>query len=944
MAQTIRLISANVSPAPEKYILNKMYNCEISLEFVSQIDKMAFYNNNIVDADGNKLTTGGINLTPREPNSPFKISGISFIVYKKKDMSYFIEFRDIDGTIHKVPLVNITADQIEDGNSTPKILTCANNSSGEEYLYTLSPYRMDAGAFNNMFVIDSVDFFEYSNKETPFHTELLPSVGTSYIIPKTDRRTAVYAVVNISDRDTGKKLINSFYSFSEIHPNKTGPTTLLSSLKYLVDSTGTELSIFPKISVTPPIPNLIFNHNLYTPIQRGVSLAPNNRLDQTINMYIDGSTTAAGAVVASDNASFLTRPASTSTTISMANLKNGTKLFLKDYDQKVIKELDFVDTEYIILPISNLKVKSMKPMDFTKPVWEYEFSPILPGISETEPYVVFESFVKETMKKLGDRFYASDLKGAIVPNSDSIDNMLSSNTAGIEYYWLHIWYPNLGKMYLLRNSNGDGPGVYPLIKTGKEQVTVSKTGEVIHGKNIELAATEFGFSEINAGKRTFQWYKDGVELPGQTTRALLITNLKGEDSGDYSVKVTATPSHSYAEDSIMEFSSTPFNINVDTTRTITAELTCTPMPIVMGQPFTLSGKISGGYGTTIEYVRLIKNSVILEDYPLDSMTTSTVIPNATLTSSGIYTLAVSYFDNGVKRLALSEPVKAFFADSKPLNLTCVLAGPDMANEGDDVLFNANVAVSSDASLTPVYTMHWYKDDIPVSDSSPDNLSLSITNAHYPEDEGVYYCIVSAHVEGYEPATIESNKIDLTILTDIRLVARLYSDNAIINKGDTTIIKIGFQADRPVNPTWKWHHKDGTLLQENGTELMVSPTSTTTYYAIAYPGYGEGIQKPTMTNEFTIEVIEPSVDADCDIYIHPLMPGRQGGFLWVGWWVIDEINQAIKDGFDWKADPTNSRFKYPCTIKAIVRAMNDFGGVEAQESRNGYILKDDYFNR
>ncbi|ANA49523.1 Hoc-like head decoration [Salmonella phage vB_SnwM_CGG4-1] len=944
MAQTIRLISAKMDAVQDKYSLYRMYACGYTLEFTAENSTSKYYKSAIVDSDGNYLNIGGINLTPREVGVPFNVTGYSLVIYQKRNMSYFFEFEDLDGTKQRAPLLTVTADQIEDGNDNPRVVNLVNNSFTEDYTFTIRSERMDSGAFNSIFNIDSIDFFEHSNREIPFHTQINARLDTSYIVPKTVRRTSTYAVVNIRDKLTGRKFINSFYSFSEIHPNKSGAVSKLADFKYLFDSTGTELNSFPRISSASPLTHLNFYYNLYTPIKRATSLAPDNMLDQFLYLYVDDKATYIANPKVTDNGSYLNRPANINTAIALADLRTGNKLFLKDAEKNLIKELNFVDTEYIVLPAESVKVKSMSPVDFNKPTWDYEFSPILPGISETEPYVVFENSLKSTSKKLGDRFYAEDLKGSIAPDSSFLDSRASGTTVGMEYLSLHIWYPNLGKMYLLRSTNGNGVGFYPLILTGKEKVTITKTGDVIAGRNIELDCDVEGFSEINAGKRSFQWYKDGVEIPGETTRALRINNLDENDTGNYTVKLTAQPSHPYAEDSLIIKNSEAINITVDTTRIITAKLTGEPMPIVLGQPFNLTGEITGGYGVTINYIRILKNSVPAKEFTVDTINPSLTIPVVDLLSSGIYSLVVGYTDNGVDLVAISEPVKAYFADDKPLNLSCVITGPGMVDEGQDVTFTAICTVDSDPTLTPVYTLHWYKDGIAVIDPTPDDLQLIIERAHYPEDEGFYYCTVSAHVPGYEPAIAESNKINLTILTDIELVARLYSDNAIINKGETTSIKIGFQANRPVNPTWHWHHKDGTLLQNGGAELIVSPIVTTTYYAIAYPGYGEGIQRPTLTNEFTIEVLEDPSDDGCDIYIHPLMPGRPGGFLWVGWWVIDEIEEAIADGFDWKIDPGNSRFKYPCSIKAIIKAMNDYGGVEAQESRNGYILKNEYFNR
>ncbi|ASD52093.1 Hoc-like head decoration [Pseudomonas phage PspYZU05] len=90
-------------------------------------------------------------------------------------------------------------------------------------------------------------------------------------------------------------------------------------------------------------------------------------------------------------------------------------------------------------------------------------------------------------------------------------------------------------------------------------------------------------------------------------------------------------------------------------------------------------------------------------------------------------------------------------------------------------------------------------------------------------------------------------------------------------------------------------------------------------------------------------IEPQGDSNmaCERYVHDLKPARNKGFAWIGWWVVDEIALANKDGFDWTLDPENERFKYKCDIKSIVAWLTQFDDVELQESRNGYIVDRDF---
>ena len=70
------------------------------------------------------------------------------------------------------------------------------------------------------------------------------------------------------------------------------------------------------------------------------------------------------------------------------------------------------------------------------------------------------------------------------------------------------------------------------------------------------------------------------------------------------------------------------------------------------------------------------------------------------------------------------------------------------------------------------------------------------------------------------------------------------------------------------------------------------------------------------------------------YVHDLNPGRDKGFVWLGWWVMDEI---FDDGFDWIADPENERFTYKLDMKTLATAFKAWPDLEVQESRHGYIL-------
>lgn len=100
--------------------------------------------------------------------------------------------------------------------------------------------------------------------------------------------------------------------------------------------------------------------------------------------------------------------------------------------------------------------------------------------------------------------------------------------------------------------------------------------------------------------------------------------------------------------------------------------------------------------------------------------------------------------------------------------------------------------------------------------------------------------------------------------------------------------------------------------------------------------------PTISTPCVVTVRDDTTSPDPEPvtgnwYIHDLRPGRDRGFTWIGWWVLDEIQKAINEDFDWMADPTNKRFKYQNVLKALADNRNTWEDIEIQESRNGYIL-------
>lgn len=99
--------------------------------------------------------------------------------------------------------------------------------------------------------------------------------------------------------------------------------------------------------------------------------------------------------------------------------------------------------------------------------------------------------------------------------------------------------------------------------------------------------------------------------------------------------------------------------------------------------------------------------------------------------------------------------------------------------------------------------------------------------------------------------------------------------------------------------------------------------------------------PTTTEDTTTITIEeiklPEPSTACR-YVHPL-EHRKTAYIWVGYWVMEEIEKAVEKGIDWK-NPDDTGLKYKCDLKTLAFMIEKYPNVDVQESRNGYILSKD----
>ncbi|QDH49239.1 capsid vertex protein [Pantoea phage Phynn] len=165
----------------------------------------------------------------------------------------------------------------------------------------------------------------------------------------------------------------------------------------------------------------------------------------------------------------------------------------------------------------------------------------------------------------------------------------------------------------------------------------------------------------------------------------------------------------------------------------------------------------------------------------------------------------------------------------------------------------------------------------------------------------------------------------------------------VKPGDTLTLSPKISSFPAAQETeYRWE-KDDLPIIGDGSELSVPITGPSekgrySLFVIARPDPAAGSYRAAETAyHVDVEVdLEPYND-NVDYHIHDLRPTRNRGFLYMGYWVIDEIMKAKSEGFEWQKDPTNERFIYKKGVSTLAKGFIEWEDLEVMESRNGYIL-------
>lgn len=280
-------------------------------------------------------------------------------------------------------------------------------------------------------------------------------------------------------------------------------------------------------------------------------------------------------------------------------------------------------------------------------------------------------------------------------------------------------------------------------------------------------------------------------------------------------------------------------------------------------------------------------------------------------------------------------------------LQATMHGPHYAKIGQDITFDlSEVALPPNIHPDDI-KITWYKNlELVPQESFETMWTLNMWDVGYPA-EGEYYALLEVISTGEVART---NIIPLEIGPDWKIPIIEYETRKIIEVpiGAT----VNFAPRCIVLPTWIhknciWTRHGVQLGEDEQLSITIEDESYYGIYTLSTTAYSHGGYSE-LHSSIDVEIVKPRVpDIVCrDIYAHDLNQiesmshlggGRDCAYMWIGWWVYDEIVEALIEGFEWHIDPFNSRFKYKCELAKLAEVIAKYPGIEVQESRHGYIL-------
>jgi hypothetical protein len=286
---------------------------------------------------------------------------------------------------------------------------------------------------------------------------------------------------------------------------------------------------------------------------------------------------------------------------------------------------------------------------------------------------------------------------------------------------------------------------------------------------------------VSGPNPTFQWYKEGTPLSGQTSASLSLTNLQASDSGEYTVVITGCNS----------LTSTVFSLTVNQSLSLLAQ-PASSSAVCPGASISASVDVSGT-NPAFQWYR--------GGTPLSGQTSATLtLANLQPADAGSYVVVITSSCSSLTSTPFSLSL------NQPLTITQQPPGNSISCVGGS--FSASVSVSGSNP-----TFQWYKDGATLSGQT--SATLTLTNLQ-GSDGGAYTVVITGC------NSLTSSSLSLTINQPLS-IARQPASGTLVCTGTTVSTSVDVSG---TNPAFQWY-KDGAPLngQTSASLTLASPQPT-----------------------------------------------------------------------------------------------------------------------
>ena len=289
----------------------------------------------------------------------------------------------------------------------------------------------------------------------------------------------------------------------------------------------------------------------------------------------------------------------------------------------------------------------------------------------------------------------------------------------------------------------------------------------VAGGRITFAAAASGTSPFN-----YQWYRNGVEIAGETDAILVLNNVLVTDSGDYNLRVSNTAG---------EVTSAAAVLTVNEASSDEApKITVQPVSQIVdaGDSVRFSVLATGIAPLQYEWRR--------DDEPIDGATGGLLIlRNARLSDSGQYTVFVSNAHGEVK----SESVELIVNPSEGRELPLIATQP--ASVG--TVAGATVVFTVLAQGQGPFSYQWEKDGVFLE--GKDSAILSLIDVE-TADAGIYSVLVSN-----EQGTVSSSDATLSVSADLDggqggPIFKMHPLDKVVTEGERVTFSVEIEGASP----------------------------------------------------------------------------------------------------------------------------------------------------